>query len=74
VVPDVACEVIEQAFVKGERLLGLNDQIDALVAEWSTLTAEQRADVQQAGPLGMQLLDLVRPPPKPAAPSGDDMF
>jgi hypothetical protein len=74
VVPDVACEVIEQAFVKGERLLGLNDQIDALVAEYAGLTAEQRADVQAAGPLGMTLLELVRPPPAPKPPTGDDIF
>ncbi|KAB2892387.1 MAG: hypothetical protein F9K40_18625 [Kofleriaceae bacterium] len=74
VLPDVVCEVIEQAFVKGERLLGLNDQIDALVDEWSALTPEQRADVQCAVPLGQRLLDLVRPPPAPQAPAGEDVF
>ena len=50
--PEVACEVIEQAFVKGERLSGLNDQIDALVVRWSVLTAEQRADPDHTVPLG----------------------
>jgi hypothetical protein len=69
--PDVVCEVIEQAFVKGERLSGLNDQIDALVVQWSSLTAEQRADVQHAVALGRQLLDLVRPAPSRAPKDGD---
>jgi hypothetical protein len=68
--PDVVCEVIEQAFVKGERLSGLNDQIDALVLQWSSLTAEERADVQEAVALGRQLLELVRPAPR-AASSGE---
>jgi hypothetical protein len=72
--PEVACEVIEQAFVKGERLLGLNDHIDALVSQWSSLDADQRADVQQAVALGRQLLDLVRPPPPPAPPDDPDAF
>lgn len=74
VLPDVTCEVIEQAFVKGERLLGLNDPIDALVVQYAGLSAEQRADVMHAVPLGRQLVELVRPPPAPAAPSGNDIF
>ncbi len=72
--PEVACEVIEQAFVKGERLLGLNDQIDALVEQWSTLTEEQRADVDHIVPLGRQLLELVRPPPSLPRPADGDGF
>jgi hypothetical protein len=72
--PEISCEVIEQAFVKGERLFGLNDQIDALVLQWSSLTAEDRADVEQAVPLGRQLLDLVRPAPRPASPEDGDVF
>ncbi len=72
--PEVACEVIEQAFIKGERLLGLNDQIDALVSEWTSLTAEQRLDPDQAVPLGRQLLDLVRPAPAPPPPAEGDSF
>ncbi|HUQ03634.1 MAG TPA: hypothetical protein VM261_14150 [Kofleriaceae bacterium] len=71
VLPDVTCEVIEQAFVRGERLLGLNDQIDALVDQWSLLTAEQRADVRESVPFGRQLVELVRPAAKPAASDGD---
>ncbi len=57
--PDVACEVIEQSFVKAERLSGLDDEIDALVLQWSSLTVEDRADVEQVTALGRQLLDLV---------------
>ena len=69
--PEVACEVIEQGFVKGERLSGLNDQIDAVVLRWSLLTAEQRADPEHAVPLGRELLDLVRLPAAPAPGDGD---
>jgi len=69
--PEVAGEVIEQAFVKGERLSGLNDQIDAVVLQWSALSAEQRADVDHIVPLGRQLLELVRPPAQARPPAGD---
>jgi len=74
VLPEVVCEVIEQAFVKAERLSGLNDQIDALVFQWSSLTAEQRADVQYAVTLGRRLLGLVRPAPRPASTEDGDVF
>lgn len=66
--PEVSCEVIEQAFVKAERLSGLSDEIDSLVMQWSTLTADDRTDVENVAALGRDLLELVRPPPK-AAPS-----
>ncbi len=69
--PDVACDVIEQAFVKAERLLGLNDEIDGLVLQWSSLTAEDRVDVEHVVALGRQLLTLVRPTARPAPPAGD---
>lgn len=72
--PEVACEVIEQAFVMGERLWGLNDQIDALVLQWSSLTEEQRADPPHAVPLARQLLDLVRLAPAPPPPADGDVF
>jgi hypothetical protein len=72
--PEVGCEVIEQAFVKAERLSGLSDQVDALVLQWSSLTAEDRADVDQAVELGRQLLELVRPPPTPTPPADGDVF
>jgi hypothetical protein len=74
VLPDVVCEVIEQAFVKGERLSGLNDQIDAVVFEWSSLTPDERADVDQAVSLGRRLLELVRPAPRPSSQGDGDFF
>jgi hypothetical protein len=72
--PEVACDVIDQAFVKAERLCGLSDEIDGLVLQWSSLTTEDRADVEQAAALGRELLELVRPPPIPSAPEGEDIF
>jgi hypothetical protein len=72
--PEVACDVIDQAFVKAERLCGLSDEIDALVLQWSSLTADDRADVEQAAALGRELLELVRPAPVPSAPTGEDIF
>jgi hypothetical protein len=59
VLPDVVCEVIEQAFVKAERLSGLNDEIDQIVQRWSALPAHDRADLDQAIDLGRRLLDIV---------------
>ncbi|HEU4612729.1 MAG TPA: hypothetical protein VFS15_11655 [Kofleriaceae bacterium] len=72
--PEVACEVIEQGFVKAERLSGLSDQIDGLVLQWSALTPDERADVQEAVALGRELLELVRPAPTAAAPGDGDFF
>ena len=68
--PEVGCDVIEQAFVKAERLSGLRDEIDGLVLQWSSLTPEDRVDVESAVPLGRQLLDLVRTAAR--APSSGD--
>jgi hypothetical protein len=72
--PEVGCEVIEQAFVKAERLFGLSDEIDGLVLQWSSLTAEDRADVEQAVALGRQLLELVRPARAAPSAEGSDFF
>jgi hypothetical protein len=72
--PEVACDVIDQAFVKAERLCGLSDEIDGLVLQWSSLTTDDRADVEQAATLGRELLELVRPAPVAAAPTGEDIF
>jgi hypothetical protein len=72
--PEVGCDVIEQAFVKAERLSGLSDEIDGLVLQWSSLTVEDRADVETAVALGRQLLDLVRTSARAPSPSGGDMF
>jgi hypothetical protein len=72
--PEVGCDVIEQAFVKAERLSGLSDEIDARVLQWSSFTAEDRTDVESMVGLGRQLLDLVRPAPAPSAPASGDFF
>ena len=72
--PEVVCDVIEHAFVKAERLSGLSDEIDGLVLQWSSLTAEDRADVEHAAALGRQLLDLVRPAARAPSPAHDDFF
>ena len=74
VLPEVVCDVIEQAFLQAERLCGLSDEIDGLVLQWSSLSPEDRIDVDTAAGLGRQLLDLVRPPARPVAPAGDDVF
>jgi hypothetical protein len=74
VLPEVACEVIEQAFVKAERLSGLSDEIDALVLQWSALTPDDRVDVDTAADLGGQLLELIRPPARPAPSMDADSF
>jgi hypothetical protein len=68
--PEVACDVIEQGFVKAERLFGLSDEIDGLVLQWSSLTAEDRGDAEHMVELGRQLLELVRP--RRASSSGDE--
>ncbi len=72
--PEVVCDVIEQAFAKAERLSGLSDEIDGLVLQWSSLSPEDRTDVDTAASLGKQLLELVRPAPKAAMPEGPDIF
>gem|GEM_PF-4325791 len=74
VLPDIVCEVIQQAFMKGERLFGLDDKLDLLVYTWSTLTADQQNDVQLAVHMGGQLRDLVKPPPLPTPPADGDFF
>lgn len=76
VLPDVVAEVIEQAFVKGERLSGLSDAIDDVVRAWEALGPDERADVRRSVQLAKQLLELVRPPPTPvaSAASGDDFL
>jgi hypothetical protein len=72
--PDIVCEAVHQAFVKGDRLFGLNDQVDALVYRWSTLSEEQRSDLDQAVDMARKLHDLVEPPPAPPTPEGGDSF
>jgi hypothetical protein len=72
--PEVACDVIEQAFVKAERLAGLSDEIDGLVVQWTSLTPDDRADPEVTVALGHQLSELVRPPPVPAMVHDGDLF
>jgi hypothetical protein len=72
--PEVACDVIEQGFVKAERLSGLSDEIDALVLQWASLTPEDRTDVEHVAALGQQLLELVRPPATPPPSNTGDFF
>lgn len=74
VLPELVCEVILEAFVKAERLLGLNDQIDGLVDQWMSLGEEARRDPGEVVPLARSLRELVRPAPSAAAPRGGDFF
>lgn len=71
--PEIVCEAIHHAFVKGERLFGLNDQLDALVHQWSTLSEIDRLDVDLVVDMAQRLRDLVQPPQR-AAPSDGDFF
>jgi hypothetical protein len=71
VVPELVVEVIQQAFVKAERLLGLNDQIDTLVERWSSMHEWARSDPDDVVPLASELFELVRPPRASAPDSGD---
>jgi hypothetical protein len=74
VLPELVCDVIQEAFVKAERLLGLNDQIDALVERWTWLGEAERTDPGEVVPLARELRDLVKPPPQAAAPDAGDFF
>jgi len=74
ILPELVCDVIVEAFVKAERLLGLNDQIDELVARWHALDETARADIDQAVPLARALCDLVRPPSQSSPPDSSDFF
>jgi hypothetical protein len=72
--PEIVSEAIHQAFIKGDRLFGLDDRLDSLVYTWSQFSEEQRADVQVAVAMGRKLLELVKPPPAPAPPADGDFF
>lgn len=72
--PEVGCDVIGEAFVKAERISGLDDEIDNLVLQWALMTANERADVELAVTLGRQLLELVRPASRAAFPADGDGF
>jgi hypothetical protein len=68
--PEAVCEAIHEAFVRGDRLFGLNDRLDTLVHTWFSLSEEQRNDLPQALAMARLLRDLVRPAP-PSPPAGD---
>ncbi len=70
-IPEVVCEAIHEAFVRGDRLFGLDDRLDNLVHRWFSLPDEQRKDPQQAVAMARQLRDLVQPPPPPPPRAGD---
>jgi len=72
--PEVVCEVIHQEFVKGERLFGLNDDLDLLIQRWGVLSEDQRNDVDEVLPMATRLRELVQPPQRAAQPSGGDFF
>ncbi len=72
--PEIVCEAIHQAFLKGDRLFGLNDQLDNLVYKWSSLSEDERSDLQVAVTMARELRDLVKPPPAPEPPADGDFF
>ena len=72
--PEIVCDVIEQAFVKGERLFGLNDQIDAVVIKWSSLSQDQRNDFEEVIAMARLLRDVAQPAAAPAPPADGDFF
>ncbi len=72
--PELVCEAIHQAFVKGDRLFGLNDQLDLLVYRWFALTDDKRADVAEAVPMARLLRELVQPAAAPQPPGGGDFL
>jgi len=63
-----------QAFAKADGLLGLSDPIDEVLERWRTLDETARAEPEVAVPLARTPLDLVKPPPEGAAPSGGQVF
>lgn len=57
--PEAVCEAIHEAFVRGDRLFGLNDRLDTLVHTWFSLSEEKRNDLQEAVAMARLLRDLV---------------
>jgi hypothetical protein len=74
VLPELVCDVIQESLVKAERLFGLNDQIDAVVDQWSLLSEAERRDADHFVPVARTLFELVRPPAAPTAPTSGDFF
>lgn len=69
--PDIVAEAIHQAFLKSDRLFGLNEELDSLVLKWSSLTERERNDVPEALAMGTLLRDLVQPQSTPPPEAGD---
>lgn len=69
--PEIVCDVIHQSFLKGERLFGLNDRLDALILRWFSLSEDERYYLDEAVAMGEQLRDLVQPPQAPPPADGD---
>jgi len=69
--PEIVCDVIHESFVKGERLFGLNDRLDALIERWFSFGEEERYDLDLAVSMGQRLRDLVQPPQAPPPADGD---
>jgi hypothetical protein len=74
VLPELVCDVIQESFAKAERLLGLNDLIDAIVERWTSLDEVARTDPSEVVPLARELRDLVKPAAQTTAPDSGDFF
>ncbi len=72
--PDIVAEAIHQAFVKSDRLFGLNIELDSLVLEWSSLSEVERNDVREALAMGSLLRGLVQPPESMPPPEAGNFF
>lgn len=72
--PELACDLIHQCFVKGDRLFGLDDPLDNLVYRWFSLNEQKRGDVREAVAMARLLRDLVQPAPQQQPPGGGDFF
>jgi hypothetical protein len=72
--PDIVAEAIHQAFVKSDRLFGLNEELDSLVLKWSSLSEMERNDVREALAMGSLLRALVQPQQSTPPPEAGDFF
>lgn len=70
--PDAVCDLIHHAFVKADRLFGLNDQLDTLVYRWSSLSEAKRREVREVAVMARSLRDLVQPAAQAQPPDDSD--
>jgi hypothetical protein len=61
--PEAVCEAIHEAFVRCDRLFGLNDRLDTLVHQWLSLSEERRRNLEEAVAIARLLRELVQPAP-----------